>query len=242
VIGEKIGGRAVGASTVLCVCGLASEARIARRAGFSVVVGAGDRQRTAALVASAVAETSCLVSFGIAGALAPQLRPGDVVLSGEVVAPDGRWQSEETLCRRLGALAREIGAIQGPVYGAPAPLALPRQKEHARNETGALAVDLESDIVARAAQQVGIPFVVLRAIADTLDRELPSAALIPLAADGTPALLRVLAEIVRRPRQLRALVGLARETRMALSALVRPARALYALLAAEPGHRLLDMA
>jgi hopanoid-associated phosphorylase len=227
---------------VLCVCGLASEARIARQARFSVVVGAGDRLRTAALVESALGEANCLVSFGIAGALVPQLRPGDVVLSGEVVAPDGRWQSDEALCRRLGALAREIGAVEGRAYGAPAPLALPRQKERLWNETGALAVDLESDIVARAAQQAGIPFVVLRAIADPLDRELPSAALIPLAADGTPVVLRVLGDIVRRPRQMRALVGLARETRLALSALRRPARALHALVAAEPRHRLLDMA
>lgn len=220
------------AARVLCVCGLASEARIARRAGFSVVVGAGDRQRTAALLDGAVGKASCLVSFGIAGALAPQLRPGDVVLSGDVVAPDGHWQSDEALCRRLGALAREIGAVEGRVYGAPSLLALPRQKERAWNETGALAVDLESDVVARAAQEAGIPFLVLRAIADTRDRELPAAALIPLAADGTPAVLRVLAEIIRRPRQIRALLGLALETRLALSALVGPARALYAVAAA----------
>ncbi|HVH77347.1 MAG TPA: hypothetical protein VM755_20715 [Stellaceae bacterium] len=220
------------ALTVLCTSGLASEARIARKAGFSVVVGAGDRQRTAALVDSALEGASCLVSFGIAGALAPQLRPGDVVLSGEVIAPDGRWRSEEGLCRRLGALACEIGAVEGPVYGAPSILALPRQKERAWSETGALAVDLESDVVARAARQAGIPFLVLRSIADTVYRELPSAALLPLAADGTPEVLRVLADVIRRPRQIAALVGLAREARTALSALVRPARALHAVVGA----------
>ncbi|HEV2302590.1 MAG TPA: hypothetical protein VGR91_13560 [Stellaceae bacterium] len=220
------------ALTVLCTSGLASEARIARKAGFSVVVGAGDRERTAALVESALKEARCLVSFGIAGALAPQLRPGDIVLSGEVIAPDGRWRSEDALCRRLGDLAREIGAVEGPVYGAPSILALPREKERAWRETGALAVDLESDVVARAARQAGIPFLVLRSIADTLHRELPSAALLPLAADGTPEVLRVLADVIRRPRQIAALVGLARETRRALSALVGPARALHAVVGA----------
>jgi adenosylhomocysteine nucleosidase len=220
------------ALTVLCTSGLASEARIARKAGFSVVVGAGDRERTAALVDSALEKASCLVSFGIAGALAPQLRPGDVVLSGEVIAPDGRWRSEEGLCRRLGALASEIGAVEGPVYGAPSILALPREKERAWRETGALAVDLESDVVARAARQAGIPFLVLRSIADTLYRELPPAALIPLAADGTPEVLRVLADVIRRPRQIAALFGLALETRTALSALMRPARALHAVVGA----------
>jgi hypothetical protein len=37
--------------------------------------------------------------------------------------------------------------------------------------------------------------------------------------------------VVRRPRQVAALVGLARETRLALAALVLPARALHGFVA-----------
>ena len=66
----------------------------------------------------------------------------------------------------------------------------------------------------------------LRTIADPAARELPPAALIPLARNGTPALIRVFSEVVRRPRQIGALFGLARETRQALTALAGPARAL----------------
>jgi len=44
----------------LCICGLAAEAKIARAAGFSVVIGAGNRSRTAALVESAVGRANCL--------------------------------------------------------------------------------------------------------------------------------------------------------------------------------------
>jgi adenosylhomocysteine nucleosidase len=218
------------ALTVLCTSGLAAEARIARRAGFSVVVGAGDRQRTKALVETALGEARCLVSFGVAGALAAELEPGDVVLSGEVIAPDGRWRSEEGLCRQLGTLARKIGAVEGPVFGAPSILAIGREKERTWRETGAIAVDLESDVVARAAHKAQIPFLVLRSIADTVSRDLPPAALIPLAADGTPEVLQVLAELFHRPRQIAALCGLALETRRALAALSRPARALHALV------------
>ena len=53
-----------------------AEAKIARAAGFSVVIRAGDRDRTAALVATAAAQTDWLVSFGIAGGLAPELKAG----------------------------------------------------------------------------------------------------------------------------------------------------------------------
>ncbi len=215
----------------MCVCGLAAEARIARAAGFSTVIGAGDRDRTTALVEEAVRRANCLVSFGIAGALAPQLRPGDVVISTEVVSDGGRRRAEDSFRLRVAGLAGGIGAIQGPVLGARRVIASSSEKRRIWEATGALAVDLESDVVARVAASAGIPFVVVRTIADTAHRELPPAALIPLAEDGAPDLTRVLACVIRRPRQLAALFGLARETRAALAALVLPARALHGLVA-----------
>jgi adenosylhomocysteine nucleosidase len=222
---------ATGSAAAVCICGLAAEAKIARAAGFSVVIGAGDRNRTAALVESAVGRANCLVSFGVAGALAPQLRTGDVIISTEVIGADRRWWAQRQFRDRIADLARAIGALEGPVFAAEAILATPAEKGRAYRETNALAVDLESDLVARTATSAGIPFVVVRAIGDAADRELPPAALIPLSEDGTPKLARVLASVLRRPRQLASLVGLARETRTALSALAGPARALHGLMA-----------
>src|SRR5437868_14739841 len=219
-------------STVLCTSGLAAEAKIARAAGFPVVIGAGDRERTAALVASALQQASCLMSFGIAGALAPHLRPGDVVISAEVVSAGQRWTAAEPFQSRVTALAQEIGAFEGAVLGASAILATEAEKSRAWRDTGALAVDLESDVVARIASRAGIPFLVARTIAATAYRELPPAALIPLFQAGTPNLARVLGAIFRRPRHIALLIGPARETRMALSALAGPAHALRGLAAA----------
>jgi adenosylhomocysteine nucleosidase len=218
-------------STVLCTSGLAAEAKIARAAGFPVVIGAGDRQRTAALVESAVRGASCLMSFGIAGALAPELRAGDVVISDEVVAVGERWQADPWFPARVNDLATTIGAFRGPVFGASAILATEAEKRRAWRETGALAVDLESDVVARIAARAGIPFIVARTIADRACRELPPAALIPLSETGTPNLARVLASVLRRPGQIRTLIRLARETRLALSALAGPADALRQFVA-----------
>jgi adenosylhomocysteine nucleosidase len=219
------------ATKVLCTTGLAAEARIARAAGFSTVVGAGNRERTAALVESAVRQANCLVSFGIAGGLAPELCAGQVVISTEVVADAERWQAEDSFRTHVAGLAAGIGAIEGPVLGTSRIISSTDEKRRTWVETGALAVDLESDVVARIAASAGIPFVVVRTIADTAYRELPPAALIPLAEDGTPNVARVLVSVMRRPRQVAALFGLARETRAALAALVVPARALHGLVA-----------
>jgi adenosylhomocysteine nucleosidase len=219
------------ANTVLCTTGLASEAKIARRAGLAAVVGGGDHRRTIAVVEEAASQAECLVSFGIAGALAPGLKPGDIVLSTEVVDEDRRWLSSALLRPQISALARELGATEGPVLGARMVLATRTDKRRAWQQTGAIAVDLESAVVARASAALGIPFVVLRAIADPASRELPPAALVPLDGDGRPALVQVLASVMRRPQQLPTLFGVAREARQALAALVGPAHALNRVLA-----------
>jgi adenosylhomocysteine nucleosidase len=218
-------------TATLCICGLAAEARIARAAGFCAIVGAGDRIRTAALVENAVGRASCLVSFGIAGALSPELRSGDVIVSTKVIGGGRSWRAPEPFAGRVTDLAGRLGAHEGAVLGVPGILATAAEKRRAWAETGALAVDIESDVVARIASAAGIPFVAVRTIADAASRELPPVALIPLADDGTPNLARVVASVLRRPRQVSALVGLARETRTALRALAGAARALHGLAA-----------
>jgi adenosylhomocysteine nucleosidase len=212
--------------TVLCTSGLAVEAKIARAAGFSVVIGAGDRGRTRTLVETVASRTDCLVSFGIAGGLAPELQSGTVIVSGQVVSELGRWGVDSYYRSRLSQLARAIGAVEGSTFGASSILATQTEKRRVWKATGALAVDLESDIVAQIATSLGIPFIVLRTIADTVRRDLPPAALIPLALDGTPHFRRVVGALLRRPFQLPELARLAQETRTALSALIGPARAL----------------
>src|SRR6266852_4029885 len=102
---------------VLCTSGLAAEARVARAAGFQVIVGAAEYRRTTALLDAASRGARCLISFGIAGGLAPHLRPGDVILSSEVIGEDRRWRANESFHAQVGDLARRIGAAEGPVLG-----------------------------------------------------------------------------------------------------------------------------
>ena len=218
-------------ATVLCTSGLMVEAKIAQAAGFSVVIGAGDRDRTEALVVTATAHTNCLVSFGIAGGLAPELKAGTVVVSGEVVSERHRWAIEPSARRQVSQFARSIGAVEGLILGASSILATQIEKQRAWAATRALAVDLESEIVARTATALGIPFIVLRSIADTARRDLPPASLVPLTANGNPDVLKVFSAVLRRPFQVGGMIGLARETAIALSALIRPARALRSLVA-----------
>src|SRR5258708_4568607 len=66
--------------TVIAVTGMAREARIARRAKVAPVIASGDAQLLSSRLEAAIrAGAKGIISFGIAGALAPLLKPGDVV-------------------------------------------------------------------------------------------------------------------------------------------------------------------
>jgi len=107
------------------------------------------------------------------------------------------------------------------IAGVDAPLAQAAAKTALFASTGAAAVDMESAVVARAAQRHGLPFAILRVIADPAHRPLPAAALVAMGADGEVDLAAVLGALLRSPRQLPALIRLARDSRGAFAALGR---------------------
>jgi hopanoid-associated phosphorylase len=217
---------------VIAVTGLRVEAEIARKAGFSVVCAGGIPAHTAAALGQAIGGSapSGLVSFGLAGGLAPGLAPGTLLLPAAVIGASGTrhpvdaaWRAR--LRERLGTAACDILGGDAIVTTAAAKAAL-----HARS--GAVAVDLESAIVAQAAARAGLPFVVLRAIADPAERDLPPAASVRLKPDGRPDLRVIFHAVLMEPGQIAALIGLARDTRMALRALTRAVADCAAVLAA----------
>lgn len=213
------------------VTGLAAEAKIARQLGMTVAVsGGGGRQGSErALSELRRAGVTAIVSFGIAGALAPGLESGALVIPDAVVAEDGSslpvdmdWQGR--LIDAAGA--KRIAVTLGGILGADAIVATAAEKADLFVSTAAIAVDLESLHIALAARRARLPFVVLRTIADSADRDLPPAALLPLKADGRPSLGAVLGSVMRSPGQIPALISVARDTSAALRALRQVAQAL----------------
>ncbi|PKU24992.1 nucleoside phosphorylase [Telmatospirillum siberiense] len=163
------------------------------------------------------AGASGLISFGIAGGLAPMLRPGDLVIGTGVVAGTRTIAADPAWLRQLiGRLPR---AVSGLVYGDTDIAATPERKSQLHRETGALAVDLESGAVAEACQAAGKPFAVIRAVADPAGRRLPSLALDALDAEGRPLPMKVAAGLLRRPQELPGLIRVGLDSRAALSAL-----------------------
>lgn len=212
------------------VVGMISEAKIID-APQSVVIGGGRSSRVASELEalSAKAPLRAVLSFGVAGALDPKLRAGDLLLADEVVSlvptsPDcgqtGRIAHFHCDAGLLADLRSKLnGAKSGALFGAERAIASPADKTALHKATGAVAVDMESLAAAQFAARRNLPFIVLRAIADPASRTLPSCALVGLRPDGSTDALAVLRALLTTPSEAPALIRVAHETGLALKAL-----------------------
>jgi len=175
---------------------------------------------------------TALLSFGIAGGLDPAVRPGAVVLADEIILPDGtRLGADIAWADRVAAAARDMTPHRAPIAGTARMLTSADQKSELRRRTGAVAADMESHGVARAAAACGVPFLVLRVIADPAGRAIPWSALAGMGEDGTMRAWPVLGRLLRHPWEIAALARLARDSRQAHAALGRVALRCAAALA-----------
>jgi adenosylhomocysteine nucleosidase len=194
------------------VVGLMAEARIARRLGWPIAVG---RDAVAGLLDQGV---SALVSLGLAGGLAPGLRPGALIVPSEVIVGGERFATDAALSHLLGGTRAHV------LFAGDTVVATTAEKQRLYQTTGAVAVDLETGVLARAAAGHGVPFAVLRAICDPAERALPPAALTALDAHGVIGTWRVLASVAAHPGQLPALLALAADAAAARRSLVARVR------------------
>jgi adenosylhomocysteine nucleosidase len=164
------------------VCAMGVEERIARRLGPTVRVGLG--------ATNGIPDEGRLVSFGIAGALAPDLEIGTLIDATRVVDESGGvlWEGEP-----LGVAAARTGTI----LGASRIVDEPAERTRLHSETGADAVDMESGPLARSGRLAGC----IRAISDTPERRLGGLAE-GVDPNGDVNYLGLVRAFVRAPREI----------------------------------------
>jgi len=156
------------------------------------------------------AETARVVLLaGYAGALAPDLRVGDMVID------DPRGRAAGLPCR------------YGPIYCSEKILATALEKQQAFERTGALAVDMESQRVREWADRLGADYIGARAITDAADHPLDPRLLAAVDEFGRPRP----GVILRRPQMVPAMLRLAAATRQADAALADAVAAIVKLMA-----------
>ncbi|WP_084084977.1 phosphorylase [Cupriavidus sp. USMAA2-4] len=204
-------------ASVLVVCGMDFEARLAAAPGVATLYGFRAGALQAALEQGDWPRCAGVISFGVAGGLEPGLAPGAVVLAdgvydGTSLHPaDADW---------LGALRRALPQARvGSLAGADAAVTDLAGKRALHQRTGALGVDMESHLAARFAQARGLRFAACRVVIDPADRAVPPAALAGMAADGSTDVPAVLRSLLRAPGQIGGLLRLARDASAARATL-----------------------
>ncbi len=221
------------------VAALEAEARafgpaVRRRDGISAlgdgtllaVSGMGAALATIAARSLADAGVSALMSFGLAGGLDPVLAAGSIVLPSEVICRDGA--RFPTSAEWRGQLALAIGehhtVVTGALLSSGAPIDAVAAKSAAFRDTGAVAVDMESAGVAQLAAARHLPFIAVRVIVDTAVDALPRAVM-AAGRGGQVSIPRLIAGLAAAPRDLPALIRLARRYRAATRSLAAAAGA-----------------
>ena len=204
---------------MIVVVGMAFEARIASSLGFPVICGGDGKNLAASLTRAMAAGCSGLISFGVAGGLSPSLKPGACVIGSSIIEEGDEHATDARWAQRLTRLIP--GSVQGSILGVREPVAHAADKLRLHQRTGAVAVDMESHVVARAAKQHGVPVAAIRVIVDPVGRTIPRSALAGSLPDGSIDPLAVMRSLARYPRDLVGLFRLSLDTRAARATLVR---------------------
>ena len=174
------------------------------------VVGHGIGHRRASEAArralNSLPSAELVIGTGVVGALSSGLKPGDLVLSDRILTIDGDGQMAEqviavsdshllTIGRSLASAG--ISYSTGAILTSHRVLASGDEKRRAKENTGAIAVDMETAAIAAEATARGIPFVAIRAVLDEVDDDVVGAEMAD--ADGNVRPLAATSYLIRNP-------------------------------------------
>jgi adenosylhomocysteine nucleosidase len=188
----------------------------------SLLALSGIGRAAAAVAARALVDAgvSALMTFGMAGGLDPALESGSVVIARELISTDGvRYPTCRAWREQVAAAVSTLCAVtQGDLLTSSHAIAMPADKAAAFRSTGAAAVDMESAAVAEIAAEHKLPFIAVRVIVDTAADQLPRA-VVAASLAGKVQIARLIGGLIVAPREIAALIRLARRYRIAMRSL-----------------------
>jgi adenosylhomocysteine nucleosidase len=167
-----------------------------------------------------------IIMTGVAGALIDDLKIGDLVMADRLLTREG---DSDLLTRKievpgdsLAACSSALDAVgipysRGGLLTVRHPLMTQSQKRLAGQQSGAIAVDMETAVIAFEAAARGIPFVAMRTVMDTVEHDLEVARLAD--ENGVVRPLKAAAALMRKPSLVAGAVRLMRNLRLATRAM-----------------------
>jgi nucleoside phosphorylase len=161
-----------------------------------------------------------LIASGFCGGTSDDRHPGDLIIAANVSNPE--------LLRKTQAILP--GAIPGTIYSADRIVDFATDRYAIGRKQGAIAIDMETETIARICAEKSIPILGLRVVSDCPAAPFPAAPhiLFDIEKQRTD-FLRLAGYIARKPASISRLIGFSRQITMAKAKL---ADALVAVLRA----------
>ncbi len=164
---------------------------------------------------------AALGCFGVSGGLSPDVGLGDLVFADAVMEETVPLTYERACCDSVipltASLVEPVNFHRGAILTVKEPVFQSAQKRRLFDRTGALAVDMESAAVARAAQEAKVPFFALRSICDPEAVSIPEAFYECIDRRGRPLAGVLVRMILRNPRMIFLLIQMKRNVDAALA-------------------------
>lgn len=187
--------------------GMQSEARLARHLHPVAIEASGAtiKGAEAALQRLLDAKADAIVSFGFAAGLDPVIKPGAILVPYSVQVSNQEYNADTDLRSRLGAEQSKVKV--GALLHSDFIITSSKEKQVLFEETGCIAADMESGVVARYCVERHIPFAALRVVCDSATRDLPSVVCMALSSGGNLNIPQIIKSLVYHPAQIFGLVG-----------------------------------
>ncbi len=175
-----------------------------------VYSGAGESNAQIAAELLIAQGATRLISWGCAAALSAALKPGDLVLPESLIDADGKqidicpdWHSYA-----VDLLSTTQSVHTGSLAESKSIVASGSDKKRLYEQTGAIALDMESIAIAKVARKNNLAFLAIRAIADPADMNLPKAIQHSLNKEGVIDLTKLLLFIALHLAEIPGLIRL----------------------------------
>ena len=168
-----------------------------------------------------------LISWGCAAALHSALRPGHIVLAESCIDAQHtvlELRNKDWINGFRSSFDRHFPMHVGMIAESLTIVETSADKISIRERTGAIALDMESTAIAKVANDNNIPFLTIRAIADSVNMGLPKAVSHAIDANGKIIIRKLLIFLLLHPAELRDLVKLGLAFNAAKKTLKRVAR------------------
>ena len=185
-----------------------------------IVSGIGSENATSAAEQLINNGATALVSWGTAGGLSENLKPGDLLLPEFVQSDNRKYQTDHNWRQRLvDQITPDLKPHSGLLLQTNEVISGTEQKSQLHEKTSAIAVDMESGSIAKTADQNKLPFLIIRSVVDTSDETIPISAINSIDEFGQTKPAALTASLIKSPGDIPKLIKLGKHFQQARKSL-----------------------